>query len=1244
MLDFLVVKDRKTRSGVEVYPDFVVGRSSDLMIRGGAFYAIWDSEKGLWSTDEYDVQRLVDKEIREYTEKLSSKIVDSMIFPKYMAAFSSTSWSQFKLFVTKLSDQYKQLDDTIVFSNTPIQKGDYVSRVLPYPLEAGPTPAFDKLFGTLYDEENLTKLMWAIGSVVSGASKYVQKFYVLFGAPGTGKSTALNLIQNLFEDYYTTFEAKTITNGTSNFSTEMFRGNPLVGINHEGDLSKIRDNSVLNSIVAHDKITMSVKYERSYSLRINTALFVATNKPVNITDAKSGLIRRLIDIRPTGATVPPEDYDILVSQMQFELGAIAHKCLTLFESLGKSYYNRYKPVDMMLRTNIFFNFVEDNYFEFSKDNYITLSRAWKVYKEWCENTNATYTMQKHLFRDEFRQYWDEFHKVKRIDDTVYRSVYTGFNTDAFESKTPVEVDTSVHDWLIMSEQPSLLDKVFSDQPAQYGSIKTGKPSKYWNEVTTKLSELNTKRLHYVLPQPQHIVIDFDLKDESGNKSFTTNVEAASKFPPTYAELSKSGQGIHLHYIYDGDVSALSRVYDLHIDVLAPVGNFSIRRKYTKSNGLEISRINTGLPLKGNQMVSANVVKTERALRLLISRNLNKEIHPATAPSVSFIFKLLNDAYESGLEYDVSDMREDILQFASHSTNQADACIRMALKAKYKSDHDDEPTEIEEHVEDALVFFDVEVFPNLLLISYKREGDGHKVNRLANPTAEEVEQLSKFKLVGFNNRRYDNHILYGCMLGFNNAQIYDLSYRIINDDSSAMFREAYNLSWVDVLDYSSTKQSLKKWQIELGIYHSEWEHPWDEPVPIELWDKVGEYCDNDVLSLELLHNHLIQDYNARLILADLSGLRVNSSTQSHAAKIIFGDNKNPQNEFNYVNLAEQFPGYTFKRGVSTYRGETVNEGGYVYAKPGIYQNVLYMDIASMHPTSIEVMNVFGPYTENYVNIKKARLAIKHEDYETAKEMFDGKLKPYLKDKSGAKDLSTALKIVINIVYGLTFARFPNPFRDDRNIDNIVAKRGSLFMVDLKHYLINHGVELVHIKTDSVKIANYKQEHIELIKEFGLRYGYQFEVEDVFDRMALINDAVLIAKSANSGKWDAVGARFAHPYVFKKLFSKEDIVFSDLTEAKSVKAGKMYIDFQDNESMFIGKVGLFCPMTERGGSLVRVNNDKRYAVTGTKDHKWLPAEMVKTNGLEHLIDMVYFNNLVDDAVSKISEFGDINIILN
>ena len=58
--------------------------------------------------------------------------------------------------------------------------------------------------------------------------------------------------------------------------------------------------------------------------------------------------------------------------------------------------------------------------------------------------------------------------------------------------------------------------------------KTGIPYKKWENVKTKLSDLDTSRLHYVVPPLEHIVIDFDLKDKDGNKSATLNFEAASK--------------------------------------------------------------------------------------------------------------------------------------------------------------------------------------------------------------------------------------------------------------------------------------------------------------------------------------------------------------------------------------------------------------------------------------------------------------------------------------------------------------------------------------------------------------------------------------------------------------------------------------------------------------------------------------------------------------------------------------------
>ena len=162
---------------------------------------------------------------------------------------------------------------------------------------------------------------------------------------------------------------------------------------------------------------------------------------------------------------------------------------------------------------------------------------------------------------------------------------------------------------------------------------------------------------------------------------------------------------------------------------------------------------------------------------------------------------------------------------------------------------------------------------------------------------EIEQLIKYNLVGFNCRRYDNHMLYARLIGYDNQQLYELSNKIINskkgENREAFFGEAYNISYTDVYDFAATKQSLKKWEIELGIHHQELGLPWDQPVPEELWSKVAEYCDNDVIATEAVFNHLKGDWTARQILADLAGGTVNDTTNSLTTKIIFGNDKHPK---------------------------------------------------------------------------------------------------------------------------------------------------------------------------------------------------------------------------------------------------------------------------------------------------------------------------------------------------------------
>jgi len=1244
-MDFYQIRERNSKKGTtEIYPDFRVARSKDLMIRGRSFYAIWDDEKGLWSTDEYDVQRLIDKDLLEYKNRLAEKI-DNVIHVKYMSDYASNSWSQYRNYIFRISDNAHQLDTSLTFLNTEVKKKDYVSRRLPYSLEEGNCEAFDELMSTLYDPDERAKLEWAIGAIVAGEAKDIQKFIVLYGTAGSGKSTFLNIIQKLFEGYYTTFEAKALTSSSNSFSTDVFRANPLVAVQHDGDLSKIEDNTKLNSIISHEEMTMNEKYKPSYTARANCFLFMGTNKPVKITDAKAGIIRRLIDVHPSGRKFSVNKYHTIVSRIDFELGAIAHKCLKIYWDMGKNYYTGYRPLDMIFQTDVFFNFVEAYYEVFLQQGGTTLSQAYEMYKAYCDETLVEFKLPRHKFREELRNYFESFNDVTRIDGKQVRSYYSGLIISKFTGgeKIPVE-DTKVN-WLTLDSTTSIFDKIGEEFPSQYASTKYETPSISWTNVTTRLKDINTKRLHYVKVPLNHIVIDFDIVDVEGKKSPDRNMDAASKWPPTYAEYSKSQSGIHLHYIYEGDPTRLSNIYAEGIEVKVFTGGAALRRKLSKCNNIPINTINSGLALKGEKMINFDIVKNEKGVRGLIKRNLEKEFHPGTKPSIDFIYTILEEAYASDLQYDVTDMRQKVLVFANNSTNQADYCLRLVDKMHFKSN---EPSQdVGKYINDSLVFFDVEVFPNLFVVSWKYEGADKECMHMINPTVQEIEELMKLKLVGFNCRRYDNHMLYARYIGYNTEGIYKLSQKIIVDDNrSSFFGEAYNISYTDVYDFISVKQSLKKFEIELHIHHQELGLPFDEPIKDEDIPLVVDYCDNDVRATEAVFHARKEDFIARQILADLSGLTVNDSTQTHTAKIIFGNDPHPQEKFNYTNLSDMFPGYKFENGKSFYRGEEVGEGGYVYAEPGFYYNVALLDVASMHPTSIELLNLFGPYTKKFSEIKAVRIAIKHKDYDMARTMLGGILDKYLTSTAGADELAYALKIVINIVYGLTSAKFSNKFRDPRNIDNIVAKRGALFMIDLKYAVQERGFKVAHIKTDSIKIPEATGEIIDFVFEFGKKYGYTFEHEATFDKFCLVNDAVYIARYSGkeAGKWTAVGAQFAQPYVFKTLFDTDaEIVFEDLCEIKAVTTA-LYLDMNeglgDNEHnyVFIGKAGLFCPIKpgHGGGLLMREKDRKYYAATGTKGYRWLEAEVVKELGKENSIDKRYHEHLVDEALETISEF--------
>ena len=1340
-MDFLLISRKPLRGGgVELYPHFRTHSNKDIMTKGGDFYAIWDEKEGLWSKDQDTAISLIDSALDEY--KAAHPLESGYYVVKYMWDSDSGSIDKWRKYVTKQApvNSYHQLDQTIIFANSPVNKKDYASMRLPYALAPGPFPAWDRLAGTLYLPEERFKIEWVIGAIMSGAAKKIQKFAVFYGDSGTGKSTILDIIQGMLTvdeerklQYWTAFSAENLGSSKAQFSLEPFKNFPLVAVDGDGTLDKIETNTDLNSLVSHEARMVNSKYERLYSAKFNCMLLIGTNRPVRITDSRSGIIRRLIDIHPSGNLIPGDEYFKLIEEVKFEYGAIAAHCIDVYNSHRKA-FDHYIPQRMLGATNDFYNFLDECLEDILNNDKTTLTCAYDLYLKYCEQAKvpAWAVYSRTVFGEELKNYF-KIYEERGMDGTGARKrrVYSGFKYEKLGRAVINMTETKPEHWLSFDKQVSIFDQVFADTPAQYEIVDpdTGRnrPEFSWAKVKTVLRDILTDRVHFVKVPLNLIVVDFDIHDESGQKSLELNMKAVRELwhgPPTYAEVSKSGGGIHLHYWYVGDPEKLERIFAPNIEIKVYSGGSALRRCLTLCNDIPIATLNGGLPLKEvkKKVINKDILRTQENMQEQLVRALRKEHEPhSTKCEMEFVKHILDDAYAQGVKYDFSPMRDAFYSFACSSTHQSALCQQIFSQIHWKSDEPSEPVEAEV---DRLVFFDIEIFPNLFVVCWKFAGENEPVVKWINPDANQVEELMRYKLVGFNNRRYDNHMLYGRRFGYSEEQLYRLSSRLINNkDTDAKFGEAYNASYADVFDFCNKKQSLKKWEIEMAskgllVHHQELGLAWDKPVPVEKWDLVCEYCANDVIATEKTFEYNQADWNARKVLAKLSGLTENDTTRSHATRIIFGDDREP--ELVYTNLATgertdgvkviPFPGYRFdsngipveeytdipsKQHKSIFMGEDPSEGGYVFAKPGMYWNVTTFDVASMHPHSLIALRLLGKYTDRFAEIVKARIAVKHSDMDAIARLLGGALLPYSQTAEDRKHLAQALKIIINSVYGYTSATFPNPFKDPRNVDNIVAKRGALFMMTLKNKILEMGFEVVHVKTDSIKIVNATPELAEFITDFAKKYGYEFDIEAKYERMCLVNNAVYIAKYSNDevndepGCWTATGAEFAQPFVFKTLFSHEKIIFDDLcttmstqtafyldknegypdvTEFESIKSLRRKAELgakltkgqeatltlwsgvseeeldvkiaEGHNYIFVGRAGRFCPMKSGTGAgiLLRDAGGGKYAAaTGTSGYRWLESEEVTALGLEGMVDDLYFKQLANAAIEHISQFG-------
>jgi hypothetical protein len=392
-------------------------------------------------------------------------------------------------------------------------------------------------------------------------------------------------------------------------------------------------------------------------------------------------------------------------------------------------------------------------------------------------------------------------------------------------------------------------------------------------------------------------------------------------------------------------------------------------------------------------------------------------------------------------------------------------------------------------DDELLFYDIEVFAHDAFVVFK--DIDKKLKRVFHNNFTQLSQFIQGKvLVGFNNYHYDDKIMMYMLNLRTPQQIKWLNDRIIaNEEIPASVKKASfkSLDCFQQIDVSNP--SLKKIQGNFGRMILESSVPFtiDRPLTNDEFDSSLYYCISDVdTTIDIYKKRVKSYFKPKISLIGMLGkeaaMKWNTTTIS--ANLLL---EKPLPKWAYIRIDEWMlnlvPPEVKELWLEKDKGSVNiqafdNEiqfgfGGLHGAHKTIKraENVKLLDVTSMYPNIILLLNVLGMATQKYAAILQQRIKIKHID----------------------KILSESLKLILNSVYGNLKNKYSLLFNPKAAVSVCVYGQIALFELCSR---ISPFCTILNINTDGVAFIPHHDGYIEAYQRWQEDFLLQLE-EKKFD---------------------------------------------------------------------------------------------------------------------------------------------------